>query len=190
VGCQTPDGSLLSFTIDGIPTSVAELRATLKADLARSHSGFERLTPFIFRVGQYATASRSPLARLLRPIWLVADRGYLRGIVGVELPPTFRCGPGLALPHAGRGVVIHPNASVGANSMIFHRVTLGTHGSQDAPQLGNDVLVGAGACVIGAITVGEHVQIGANAVVTRDVPSYTSVAGVPARVVGERPKPA
>jgi serine O-acetyltransferase len=125
-----------------IPATLPALRATLAADLARNAAGFQRLTVVIFRVGQYAAASRSWMAKPLRALWLVADRLYLRMLLGTELPPNVPCGPGLALPHAGRGVVIHPNASIGSNCMIFHHVTLGTHRTQEAPRIA-DVVPGS-----------------------------------------------
>jgi serine O-acetyltransferase len=166
------------------------MRNAIDADLQRRPSGFGRLTLVIFRLGQYVANGHGVLPRLLKPAWLVADRVWTRAIIGAELPSAMHCGPGLALPHAGRGVIVHPNASIGSNSMIFHGVTLGTHGSDAAPQLANDVLVGAGAVVIGAVQVGEHAQIGANAVVTRDVEPWTSVAGIPATKVADRQRPA
>jgi serine O-acetyltransferase len=152
-----------------------ELTSTLRADYARTaNRGLAgRATLAVFRFGQHATGP-------WRVLWRVADRLYLRLLQGTELPPTIRCGPGLALPHAGRGVVIHPDASIGENSMIFHRVTLAaTH--DGAPQLADNVLVGAGAVILGPVTVGGGATIGANAVVVKDVAPGETVGGVPAR---------
>jgi serine O-acetyltransferase len=152
-----------------------ELTTTLRADYARSANKGRagRTTLAIFRLGQHATGP-------WRVLWRIADWLYLRLLQGTELPPTIRCGDGLALPHAGRGVVIHPEASIGANSMIFHRVTLAAT-SDGAPQLANDVLVGAGAVILGPVTVGAGATIGANAVVVKDVAAGDTVGGIPAR---------
>jgi serine O-acetyltransferase len=172
---------------DGVPVSLPatwpELRAALDADRRRNRSAGQRLTLLIFRVGQYCSASRSLAARVLRPLWLVLDRLYLRTLLGAELPATLHCGSGLALPHAGRGVVIHHTARLGVNCMVFHRATIGTHGIGRAPVIGDDVLVGTAACVIGPITVGEHAEIGANTVVSSDVPPWTRITPGPPREV-------
>ena len=166
----------------GRPETVSELRSTLRVDLRRSTSAGQRLTLVIFRLGQFCNASQSLLASVLQPFWRLADTLYLRTLVHAELPPRIRCGPGLALPHAGRGVVIHENASLGENSMVFHRVTIGATGGR-APRIGGNVAIGAGACLLGPIEVGDYVHIGANAVVVKDVEPWANVGGVPAKVI-------
>jgi serine O-acetyltransferase len=93
-------------------------------------------------------------------------------------------GPGLVLIHA-TGVVINGQVRGGANVRIEHQVTIGAEGRR-SPVLGSDVFIGAGAKVLGAVTVGDGARIGANAVVVRDVPAHTTVVGVPARVVRRR----
>ena len=83
------------------------------------------------------------------------------------------------MPHLN-GIFIHHNASLGENCTIFQQVTIGVNEFRDnakAPQLGNRVYVVAGAKLIGAICIGDDVRIGANAVVTKDVPSGTTVVG-------------
>lgn len=175
--------------LQGAPRTWVQLRAVLEADHARNRSAGQRLTLTIFRIGQYATRSRSVAARALLPVWALVDRLYLRTLLGAELPPAIACGPGLALPHAGRGVVIHPTARLGANCMVFHRVTIGTHGTQRAPCIGDDVLIGTGACVIGPIDVDQHVEIGANAVVSDDIPAWTRVTPAPGRLVTRSTRP-
>jgi len=118
----------------------------------------------------------------MRPWWRLADRVYLQTIVHAELPPQCGCGPGLELPHAGRGVVFHHSARLGEDLRVYHRVTIG--GRDDlAPSIGDGVSIGTGAFVFGRIEVGDHVQIGANAVVVKDVEPWATVAGVPAKVV-------
>lgn len=153
----------------------------LAADWIRNGSGAQRLTILIFRVGQYVEGGGGLAPKLLRPPWLLADRLYLRTLLGTELPARFRCGPGLALPHSGRGIIVHETATLGANSMIFHRVTIGTHKRPRAPQIGRDAYVGTGAVVVGDITIGDGVTIGANSLVNRDVAAGTTVVGVPGR---------
>jgi serine O-acetyltransferase len=96
-------------------------------------------------------------------------------------------GPGLVLIHA-TGVVINGRVRGGANICIEHQVTIGAEG-RESPRIGNDVFIGAGAKLIGAVTVGDGARIGANAVVVHDVPPYSTVVGIPARVVRRREPP-
>ncbi len=96
-------------------------------------------------------------------------------------------GPGFVIVHSV-GVVINTNVRAGRNIVIQHGVTLGAERNL-CPVLGDDIFIGAGAKVIGGIRVGSRVKIGANAVVTKDVPDGATVVGVPARIVrmnGER----
>jgi serine O-acetyltransferase len=87
-------------------------------------------------------------------------------------------------PHHGLGVVIGDGVVVGARSKILQNVTLGGRGSAGVPRIGSDVLIGAGACILGDVTVGDGARIGANAVVLNDVPAGGLALGVPATVRG------
>lgn len=96
-------------------------------------------------------------------------------------------GPGLVLVY-GHGIVINSAVRAGKNLVVLHGVTLGEVRGE-SPVLGDDVYIGAGAKVIGKVRIGSRVRIGANAVVTRDLPDGATAVGVPARVVridGER----
>ena len=93
-------------------------------------------------------------------------------------------GPGFVLIHA-TGVVINGQVIGGENVLIEHQVTIGAERRQ-SPRIGNNVFIGAGAKIIGQITIGDHSRVGANAVVLDDVPAYATVAGIPARVVRRR----
>lgn len=105
-------------------------------------------------------------------------------ISGADIPLIVRIEGGLLLPHPN-GVVIHPDTFIGPNCLIHQQVTLGVKNSDsNAPRLMGHVDIGAGAKIIGDITIGKHTIIGANAVVTRDVPDYAIVAGIPAKVIG------
>jgi len=90
-------------------------------------------------------------------------------------------GPGFVILHSV-GVVINTNVKAGRNLVIYHGVTLGAERNQ-SPVLGDDVYIGAGAKVIGGVKVGSRVRIGANAVVTKDVPDGATVVGIPARII-------
>ena len=93
-------------------------------------------------------------------------------------------GPGFVLIHA-TGVVINGSVIGGSNVMVEHQVTIGAE-RRRSPRIGNNVFIGAGARIIGEITVGDHSRVGANAVVLHDVPAYSTVVGIPARVVRTR----
>jgi serine O-acetyltransferase len=90
-------------------------------------------------------------------------------------------GPGFVLIHS-IGVVINGSVCGGANVKIAHQVTIGAERRQ-SPVIGNDVFIGAGAKILGSVTVGDGAKVGANAVVVRDVPPHTTVVGIPAKVV-------
>src|SRR4051812_31474637 len=96
-------------------------------------------------------------------------------------------GPGLVLIHS-TGVVINGSVRGGANVHIEHQVTIGAD-RRSSPVIGDDVFLGAGAKVIGAVTIGDGARVGANAVVVDDVPAPSTVVGIPARVVRQRQAP-
>lgn len=104
-----------------------------------------------------------------------------RFLTGVEIHPGATIGRGLFIDH-GMGVVIGETAIIGENVTLFQGVTLGGTGKETGkrhPTLGNNVVVGTGAKVLGNITVGDNSYIGANAVIIRDVPPNSTVVGVP-----------
>jgi serine O-acetyltransferase len=93
-------------------------------------------------------------------------------------------GPGFVLIHA-TGVVINGSVRGGSNVYVEHQVTIGAE-RRESPVIGNDVFIGAGAKIIGSVTIGDGARIGANAVVVHDVPPHTTVVGIPARPVKRR----
>jgi len=108
-----------------------------------------------------------------------------RGITGIEIHPGARIGKGFFIDH-GMGVVIGETSEIGEDCLLYHGVTLGgvsLEKTKRHPTLGNNVVIGAGAKVLGAITLGDNVRVGANAVVLKDVPSNCVVVGNPGRVV-------
>ncbi len=109
---------------------------------------------------------------------------FTRSITGVEIHPGATIGHRVFIDH-GMGVVIGETAVVGDDVTLFHGVTLGgrsmTLGKRH-PTIGNHVVVGAGAKVLGPVWVGDYAQIGANAVVVKDVPDHAVAVGVPARI--------
>ncbi|MFT4149973.1 MAG: serine O-acetyltransferase [Paracoccaceae bacterium] len=115
-------------------------------------------------------------------------------VFGVDIHPAARVGKGIMIDHA-HSIVIGETAVVGDNVSMLHSVTLGGTGKEDGdrhPKIGDGVLIGAGAKVLGNISIGRCSRIAAGSVVLHDVPRNTTVAGVPAKVVGEAgcPQPA
>ncbi len=109
-----------------------------------------------------------------------------RILTGVDIHPGAILGPGLFIDHA-TGVVIGETAEVGEDVTIYHGVTLGGSGRDTGkrhPTIGDRVIIGAGAKVLGAIKIGDDTRIGANAVVVKEVPSSAVVVGVPGQVIG------
>ena len=107
-----------------------------------------------------------------------------RFLTGIEIHPAARLGPGLFIDH-GMGIVIGETAEIGRNVSLLQGVTLGgtsTRREKRHPTLGDNVTVGSGAKIIGAITIGENSRVGAGSVVVRDVPPNAVVVGVPGRV--------
>ena len=138
--------------------------------------------------------------------WLWKRRLFLLGrllshfgkiFTGVEIHPGAEIGPRFVIDH-GTGVVIGETAVIGADVTLYHDVTLGgvapsvdsqaQVGLKRHPTLGDHVIVGSGAQILGPVMVGEHARVGANSVVTKDVPSSVTAVGVPARVIMPREK--
>ncbi|MCB2110664.1 MAG: serine O-acetyltransferase [Defluviimonas sp.] len=108
-------------------------------------------------------------------------------VFGVDIHPNARIGKGIMIDHA-HSIVIGETAVVGDNVSMLHSVTLGGTGKEDGdrhPKIGNGVMIGAGAKILGDIRVGDCSRVAAGSVVLHDVPRCSTVAGVPARVVGE-----
>lgn len=114
------------------------------------------------------------LARLLSQI--------SRFFTGIEIHPGATIGKGLFIDH-GMGVVIGETAEIGDDVLIYHGVTLGGTGKDTGkrhPTVGNNVVIGCGAKVLGPINIGDNVKIGANSVVLKDVPDDSTTVGIPA----------
>ncbi len=105
---------------------------------------------------------------------------------GVEIHPGAKIGKGLFIDH-GAGIVIGETSVIGDNCTIYHGVTLGGRGhvknAKRHPTIGDNVLIGTGAKLLGNITVGDNANIGANAVILHDVPAGATVVGVPGKIV-------
>ena len=113
---------------------------------------------------------------------------FNRTVTGIEIHPGANIGRRCFIDH-GMGVVIGETTEIGDDVLLYQGVTLGGTGKEKGkrhPTIGNNVVIGTGAKILGNITIGDHTKIGAGSVVIRSVPEYSTVVGVPGRVVRQR----
>ena len=150
--------------------------ATSRWEVLLAYSGFHAL--LAHRVAHWLWKKNIPIVpRLISQL--------ARWLTGIEIHPGAQIGRGFFIDH-GMGVVIGETAVLGDFVTLFQGVTLGGTGKERGkrhPTLGNHVVVGAGAKVLGNITIGDFVKIGANSVVLRSVPSNSTVIGIPGRII-------
>lgn len=156
--------------------------ATSTLEVVLTYAGFHALLAYRISHG---------LKSMGVPFFPRAISQLARWLTGVEIHPSAKIGTGFFIDH-GMGVVIGETAEVGDYVTLFQGVTLGGTGKERGkrhPTLGNHVVVGAGAKILGGISIGDNVKIGANSVVLKNVPANSTVIGVPARIIksqGER----
>jgi len=156
--------------------------ATSALEVVLTYAGFHALLAYRISHG---------LKSMGVPFFPRAISQLARWLTGVEIHPSAKIGTGFFIDH-GMGVVIGETAEVGDYVTLFQGVTLGGTGKERGkrhPTLGNHVVVGAGAKILGGISIGDNVKIGANSVVLKNVPANSTVIGVPARIIksqGER----
>lgn len=195
------DASVLNRTFNDILSADENFRHTIRIDLA---AVFERdpacnrlMEPLLYFKGFHALQTY----RFAHRLWArgsVDFALYLQSqssrIFGVDIHPKAKIGSGIMFDHA-TGVVIGETAEIGDYTSILHNVTLGGSGKEIGerhPKIGNNVMIGAGAKILGNIVVDCCARIAAGSVVLSNVPKETTVAGVPAKVVGTAgcPEPA
>jgi serine O-acetyltransferase len=188
------DRGLLRQTFEEVMRDSPELSRAFRADLA---AVFERdpacsryIEPLLYFKGFHALQTQ----RLSHLLWLDGRRDfalYLQSqaarIFTIDIHPAARIGCGVFIDH-GHAIVVGETATIGDNVSILQDVTLGGTGKEEGdrhPKIGDHVLIGAGAKILGNIKVGRGSRIAAGSVVLKDVPPGTTVAGVPARIVGK-----
>ncbi|MGF1649665.1 MAG: serine O-acetyltransferase [Hyphomicrobiaceae bacterium] len=195
------DAGLINQTFQEVLDRSPEIGAAFRADLAavfdRDPACTRYIEPLLYFKGFHALATH----RLTHALWKAGRRDfalYLQSqssrIFAIDINPATRIGIGIMIDH-GTGIVIGETAVIGDNVSILQGVTLGGTGKETGdrhPKIGNNVLLGAGAKVLGNITIGHCSRVAAGSVVLKDVPANVTVAGVPARVVGPAgcPEPA
>lgn len=195
------DAGLIGQMFTQVLTEKPELGAAFRADLAavfdRDPACSRYLEPLLYFKGFHALVTH----RFAHELWLAGRRDfalYLQSqssrIFGIDIHPAAHIGIGIMLDH-GSGIVVGETARIGDNCSLLHHVTLGGTGKESGdrhPKIGESVMIGAGAKVLGNITVGKCSRIAAGSVVLSDVPPNTTVAGVPAKAIGPAgcPEPA
>ncbi|PHS68213.1 MAG: serine acetyltransferase [Methylophaga sp.] len=146
-------------------------------------AGFRVL--LVYRIGNWRMTINNKFIRApFSVIYRFLER-HVRYKYGIELPYTVTMGENVVFEHQ-HGIVIHGNCVIGDNCIIRQGVTLGNrylNKPDEAPTLGSDVNVGAGAKILGAVTIGNNATIGANAVVLIDVPEGKAAVGIPAKII-------
>ena len=187
------DAGLIGQTFEQVLESEPSVGSTMRADLAavydRDPACTRYLDPILYFKGFHALVTH----RFAHQLWKAGRLDfalYLQSqssrMFGVDIHPAARFGKGIMLDHA-TGVVIGETAVIGDNCSLLHAVTLGGSGKETGdrhPKISDNVLIGAGAKVLGNIKVGHCSRIAAGSVVLSDVPANVTVAGVPAKVVG------
>jgi serine O-acetyltransferase len=190
-------GNTFSQVLEQAPDLGAIFRADLQAVYDRDPACMRYIEPLLYFKGFHALVTH----RFAHELWNAGRRDfalYLQSqssrIFAVDINPATRMGRGIMLDH-GTGIVIGETAVVGDNCSILQNVTLGGNGKETGdrhPKIGKNVLLAAGAKVLGNIVVGDCSKVAAGSVVLKDVPPNKTVAGVPAKVVGDSgcPEPA
>ena len=187
------DAGLISQTFQGVLDAEPALGSIFRADLAavydRDPACTRYLDPLLYYKGFHALVTH----RFAHALWTRGRKDfalYLQSqssrMFGVDVHPAARFGKGIMLDHA-TGFVVGETATVGDNCSFLHAVTLGGSGKETGdrhPKIGDNVLIGAGAKVLGNITIGHCSRVAAGSVVLAEVPPNVTVAGVPARIVG------
>lgn len=156
-------------------------------DWSREYKTFFSWMPsrsLLASIRAYQRHAQSPhiVCRVLFKKLAVFRHQFWSVITGADIPLNCKIGGGLLLPHPN-GIVIHPDAIIGPNCLIFQQVTIGTRSGQNPPVIGGHVDIGAGAKILGDFRMGDHVCIGANAVVLKEIPAGKSAVGIPAVVI-------
>lgn len=170
------------------------IKEDLRAVFDRDPAATSMLEVVLTYAGFHALLAHRVAHRLHRwgiPLLPRVIAQFARWLTGIEIHPAATIGKGFFIDH-GMGVVIGETAEIGDYVTLFQGVTLGGTGKEHGkrhPTIGNHVVIGAGAKILGAIRIGDHVKVGANSVVLKSVPPNSTVIGVPARIIkteGER----
>lgn len=182
----------------GAAMTFKEYRFLVFSDLYRitGHAGRAPLLRYLFRGESYrynfwmrtcAYSKGNPLLRYTLYPFARLVLGHLVYKLGISIPATTRIGSGFYIGHFG-GIVVSQKATIGKNCNISQGVTIGRTNrgkNQGYPVLGDNIYIGPGAVIAGGVRIGNNVAIGANCVVTMDIPDNSVVVGVPGRIISQ-----
>jgi serine O-acetyltransferase len=194
LGHEDVSSDLIRQAFEQVLSEDGELPVMFRADLAavadRDPACNRIIEPLLYFKGFHALQTQ----RFANRLWKMGNRDfalYLQSqasrVFGVDIHPAAKIGSGIMFDHA-TGIVIGETAEVGDMSSLLHGVTLGGSGKEGGdrhPKVGRNVMIGAGAKILGNIKIGHCARVAAGSVVLKDVPPNTTVAGVPAKVVGK-----
>ena len=188
--CAMSLRDVITQALDSSPAVRRAVRRDLCAVLDRDPAARGLAQPFLHYKGFHALESY----RVAHWLWEEGRESLafflqnrISEVFAVDIHPAARIGEGILIDH-GTGVVIGETAVVGDDVSMLHEVTLGGTGKESGdrhPKVGNGVLIGAGAKILGNVRVGDGSKVAACSVVLQEVPPHATVAGVPARIVGQ-----
>lgn len=161
------------------PSFIAEPSTITPLNMLRLWIRYKQVRAMLwFRVATFAKQNGVPLLTGIALRWMYSAYGF-------EIAPSGRIEGGLYVAHTN-GTVINAE-EIGENCSIISNVTIGLNKGSGRPHIGKNVFIGAGARVLGDITIGDGAKIGANAVVITDVPAGATAVGIPARIIEPKP---
>lgn len=181
---------IIQEALDKDPQIITAVAKDMLAVVERDPAVDKLMTPLLYLKGFHALQAY----RITHYLWqqgrvdlAIFLQNEISAVLGVDIHPAAQIGAGIMLDHA-TGIVIGETTAIADNVSILQGVTLGGTGKECGdrhPKIGAGVLIGAGAKILGNISIGENAKIGANSVVLKPVPPYCTAAGVPARIIGE-----
>ncbi len=162
----------ISADLERISEGGFSFRGLIRGLLAQ---GFQAI--LVYRIFRWFRIRKIPS----QPFRFILER-YIEITTGISIPAECKIGKGLRIHHFG-GIMFHPSVEIGENGTIYHEVTIGDKGGYGgAARIGNSVMIGAGAKIIGELSIGNKCVVGSNSVLTKDMPDNHIVIGNPCQI--------
>lgn len=151
----------------------------LNQDFKVNYSFISKMVCAHYRLGNKAYNSNNVVLIIMYKFLKI----FIKLYSSADIHPKAQIGKNLRLEHDSNGIVIHSSAKIGNNARIFHQSTIGVKEEPIAANIGDNVMIGVGAKIIGNISIGDNVKIGANSVVTKNIETNKTVVGIPAKTI-------